>query len=182
VTQDRASGYVCASLSLVGQPTPIRPSTSAKNMRCRRLLPVRNRRDRLSVNGLDELVVDGRSEGVGRSPGPRHPSARPGSGRRRSARRPTARRGHEPRSALRSSWLALLWHGVTPAGRPPVRHSRPTELIVGDARTCCESWAKLRSSPPEFHGEVICSRSTAAVADRAIPGLELASYTAARGR
>jgi hypothetical protein len=28
VTQDRASACVCASLSLVGQPTPIRPSTS----------------------------------------------------------------------------------------------------------------------------------------------------------
>ena len=28
MTQDRASGCVCASLSLVGQPTPIRPSTS----------------------------------------------------------------------------------------------------------------------------------------------------------
>ena len=27
VTQDRASGGVCASLSLVGQPTPIRPNT-----------------------------------------------------------------------------------------------------------------------------------------------------------
>src|SRR5262249_16575153 len=28
VTQDRASGCVCASLFLVGQPTPIRPGTS----------------------------------------------------------------------------------------------------------------------------------------------------------
>ena len=28
MTQDRASGCVCASLSLVGQPTPIRPSTA----------------------------------------------------------------------------------------------------------------------------------------------------------
>ena len=28
MTQDRVSGCVCASLSLVGQPTPIRPSAS----------------------------------------------------------------------------------------------------------------------------------------------------------
>jgi hypothetical protein len=88
VTQDRASGCVCASLSLVGRPTPIRPGTSPaasstqdhwlpvsdprpgpRHWRCSTRRQALGRRSDVQVLTHDRLQRPGQS--TTRQPGPR---------------------------------------------------------------------------------------------------------------